>query len=183
MRIILFIPLASFCVMAAFGQGGRSAVSIGAGGGLPAGGYLTDEFSGGAAFAATYEFRLLKYVAPEIGLTDMLPKYTDYEKYETSVYNERVTLLSFGVRGVLPLAHGRVELFAGPAAAHLWSSSYYLTQGYHAPAWLFEIDAGARIAVDRRHRFWIGPAARFARDAGRPTEEWISLTGDFGFRF
>jgi hypothetical protein len=24
---------------------------------------------------------------------------------------------------------------------------------------------------------------RFSRDGGRPTQEWVSLTGDFGLRF
>ena len=42
--------------------------------------------------------------------------------------------------------------------------------------------AAARIAIDKRGHFWIGPTVRFSRDGGRPTQEWVSLTGEFGFR-
>ena len=126
---------------------------------------------------------MFRYLAPAVGLADFLPNYTDYGKYTTTVSRERVTLLSLGFRGILPLAHGRVELFAGPSAAHLWSSAYELTEGYLSPRWLFEVDGGGRVAIDRHRHFWIGPTARFTRDIGRPTQEWVSLTGDFGFRF
>ncbi len=183
MRIFRLFFFTSFVCLNAFSQDGHSTVSIGAGGGFPAGGYRTSQFSNSAAFSATYEFRFLRYIAPEVGLTNLIPNYTNFSEYGTSVSRERVTLLSIGARGVLPLANGRVELFAGPGATHIWSSQAELTKGYQAPAWLLELDGGGRIAIDRGHRFWIGPTVRFSRDGGRPTEEWASLTGDFAFRF
>jgi hypothetical protein len=170
--------------LVAFGQTGRfGTLSIGAGGGFPASGYRTEQFSNSASLAAAYEFRLWRYVAPHLDLVNLLPNYANYGEFGVSHSRERVTLLSFGVRGVVPLARGRVELFAGPAAVHVWSSQFELTSGYHAPDWLFGIDGGGRIAIDRRHRFWIGPTVRYSRDGGRPTEEWVSLTGDLGVRF
>jgi hypothetical protein len=54
---------------------------------------------------------------------------------------------------------------------------------YNAPRTIWQINGGGRIALDKRRRFWVGPTVRFSRDGGRPTQEWISLTGDFGFRF
>src|SRR5581483_10889604 len=158
-------------------------LSFGAGGGFPAGGYRTDPFSNSTSFAAAYEFRLWKYVAPHLDLVNLLPSYASYSRYGVSYSRERVTLLSFGVRGVVPLAQGRVELFVGPDIVHVWSSESGLTSGFQAPRWLLGIDGGGRIAVDRKRRFWIGPAVRFSRDGGRPTEEWVSLTGDLGVRF
>jgi hypothetical protein len=183
LRTFRFLFLISCAAIATLGQGGRSTVSIGAGGGIPAGGYLTDPFSSGPAFAATYEFRAFRCFAPSIGVANFLPNYMNYDEYATTKTRERVTLLSLGFRSVLPLAHGRVELFAGPSATHIGSSVYELTQAYPSPPWLFEVDGGGRMAIDRHRHFWIGPTARFTRDIGRPTEEWVSLTGDVGFRF
>jgi hypothetical protein len=181
----MFRPLLICCLpLVTFGQTERfGTFSIGAGGGFPASGYRTDPFSNGASFAAAYEFRLWKYVAPHLDLVNLLPNHANYSKFGVSYSRERVTLLSFGVRGVVPLARGRVELFAGPGAVHVWSSQFELTSGFQAPSWLLGIDAGGRMAIDRKHRFWIGPTVRYSRDGGRPTEEWVSLTGDFGVRF
>jgi hypothetical protein len=180
LRLILVLPCV--CIIVSAQDAGRSTVSIGAGGGFPAEFLRTDELSHGPAFSATYEFRLFRYLAPEIGLLDFLPNLTSSSPHGTSVVRERVTLLSFGVRGILPLARGKVELFAGPSAVHIWSDDYDLT-GYGAPSWLIQIDGGFRVAIDRKRHFWVGPRCAFARDGGRPTEEWVSLTGDFGFRF
>lgn len=183
MRTFQALFLVLCAAISALGQSGRSTVLIGAGGGFPAGGYLTNQFANGPAFAVTYEFRLFRYFAPAVGVVNSLPTYTDREEYTTTVSRERVTLLSLGFRGVLPLGHGRVELFAGPGAAHVSSPVYELTEGYLSPSWLFEVDGGGRVAIGRGRRLWIGPTARFSRDIGRPTEEWVSLTADFGFRF
>lgn len=183
MRLAQLILIVPFLCVSAFGQdGGRNTVSIGAGGTFAGDMLRTEDFSSGPSFSATYEFRLFRYLAPEIGLLDLLPNQTQYSKYGTSVVRERVTLLSFGVRGVLPLARDRVELFAGPGGAHIWSNESYVT-GYNAPSWLFQIDGGIRFAIDGKRRFWVGPRCAFVRDGGRPTEEWVSFTGDFGFRF
>lgn len=181
MTLRLFIcclPLAAFAQTGQFGT-----LSIGAGGGFPSGGYRTNGFSNSAAFTGAYELRFWKYIAPHVDLVNLLPTYANYSKFGVSYSRERVTLLSFGVRGIVPLAGGRIELFAGPGVVHVWSSQSELTTGFQAPRWLLGIDGGARIAIDRKHRFWIGPTVRYSRDGGRPTEEWVSLTGDLGVRF
>ena len=183
LRLSLFVCCFSLSVL---GQdGGRNTVTAGVGGGFPTGGeqvYLTNSngIHNGAAFSGAYEFRLFKYFAPEVGVVNLIPLVQGYYKYPPM--RERVTLLSLGARGILPLKQGRFELFAGAAAVHVSSSDYQLTQSYN-PQWLAQISGGGRFAVDRRRHFWIGPTVRFSRDGGRPVEEWVSLTGDFGFRF
>jgi hypothetical protein len=182
MRIFRLLVLIPYIGVTALSQTGGSTASIGVGGGFPAGGYRTNPFSGSAGFSASYEFRLFRYLAPDVGLSNLIPNYAYGSKYGITESRERVTFLSLGVRGVLPLAEGRVELFAGPAAAHIWSSVAEFTR-FQSPNWLLEIDGGGRMAIGKSRRFWIGPTVRFSRDGGRPTEEWVSLTADFGFRF
>jgi hypothetical protein len=167
--------------------GGRSTITAGIGGGFPTGGenvYLTGSagIQDGAAFSGSYEFRLFKYFAPEVGVVNLIPLVQEGGKYPEPPVRQRVTLLSLAARGILPLKQGRIELFAGAAAVHV-SSTIFELNGFGSPTWLGQINGGGRFAIDRRRHFWIGPTVRFSRDGGRPTEEWVSLTGDFGFRF
>jgi len=184
MRKLRLLVLASYFSLIALGQeGGRNTVGIGAGGGFPSGGYLTDGFYNAPAFSASYEYRVFRFLAPEVAVVNMLPNLLNGSEFGNYITRERVTLLTLGLRVVAPLVHHRVELFAGAGAAHVSSSYYELNGGLFSPDWLLQLDGGGRAALGRRHRFWIGPTLRFYRDGGRPTEEWVSLTADFGFRF
>jgi len=179
----LLLP-ALTCSLAVFGQdAGRNTVTVGAGGGFPSGGYRTGAWSDSAAFSAGYEYRLFKYLAPEVGIVNLIPNMTNYTKFGSFTSRERVTLISLGARGIVPLMDNRIELFAGAGAVHVGSSDFNLTAGYHSPTWLLQVSGGGRMAIDHRHRFWIGPTVRFSRDAGRPTEEWVSLAADIALRF
>jgi hypothetical protein len=41
--------------------------------------------------------------------------------------------------------------------------------------WLWQVNGGGRIALDKRRHFWVGPTVRFSRDGyRRPTEEFVS---------
>ena len=182
MRKFRLLLLTSCFSLIGFGQADRGTVTIGAGGGFPAGGYQTEGFSNSAAFSGSYEFRLFHYLAPEIGVQNLIPNVLEDDKYGPLLGRERVSILSFGLRGIAPLRHGRIELFAGGGGAYLWSSDSDFN-GDRSSNWLFQVVGGGRAAIDHRHRFWIGPTVRFSRDAGRPTQEWVSLTADFGFRF
>lgn len=180
--LVFCVPLAVFCQE----DSGRNTISAGVGGGFPAGG--SETFTGfvptSAAFSASYEFRLLKYFAPEVGVVNLIPKFiTNYDPNGGPPTPERlrVTLVSLGGRGIVPLNRGRFELFAGAAAVRVSSSDPLLL--VYVSQWIGQINGGGRIAVDKRRHFWIGPTARFSRNGGRPNQEWVSLTGDFGFRF
>ncbi|HTB15808.1 MAG TPA: hypothetical protein VK752_29765 [Bryobacteraceae bacterium] len=181
------MPLRSFIVfccfsISVFGQFGRGTISAGAGGGFTAGGenvYQTSYLPDSAAFSAGYEFRVLKYFAPEVSVVNLIPLVPQFGKFPMPPIRERVTLVSIGARGILPLHQGRVELFGGGGAVNVSTSEAYLELG----SWLWQVNGGGRIAIGKRRRFWVGPTLRWSRNGGRPTEEWVSLTGDFGFRF
>jgi hypothetical protein len=177
------LPLAAFCQE----DHGRNTFSVGVGGGFPTGGVetFTSPVPNSAAFSAGYEFRLFKYFAPELGVVNLIPSYImnfDSNGGPPTPERLRVTLWSMGGRGIAPLNHGRFELFAGAAAVYVSSSNSELFF-YNSPRWIGQVNGGGRIAIDKRRRFWIGPTVRFSRDGGRPSQEWVSLTGDFGFRF
>ena len=108
------------------------------------------EFSG-PAFNGNYEFRWWKYIALEAGVDTFLPAAQSYI-YEDFIYSgtnltnyyspgsgifipesgrTRVTLLPFGVKGILPLANGRLELFADWAAPMLFMQPARIT----TPCW------------------------------------------------
>jgi hypothetical protein len=187
MRICRLLLLTSFYSLAVFCQEpGRNTVTIGVGVGVPTGGeetYITSVLPDSAAFSASYEYRLFKYFAPEVSVVNLIPAIQNYDPHQQFPPDRvRVTLLSFGGRGIAPLRQGRTEIFAGAAAVYVSTSDPELL-GYGSTSWLWQINGGGRFAIDRHKHFWIGPTARFSRDAGRPTQEWISLTGDFGFRF
>jgi hypothetical protein len=180
-KLRLLLLTASFSLIAFSQEAGRNTITLGVGGGFPSGGYRDDGISNSAAFSASYEFRLFKYLAPEIGVVNTIPNVVENNQFGLFTTRERVTVVSVGARGILPLKQGRIELFAGAGAAYSGSTDAELTAV--GSNWLFQVNGGGRVAIDRRHRFWVGPTVRFSRDAGRPTEEWVSLTGDLGFRF
>jgi len=181
-KIRLLVFVCCFSLIAFSQETMRNTASIGAGGGFPSGGWRTDGFSNSPSFSASYEFRIFKYLAAEGAVVNMLPNVNEGGEFVDLIARERVTLLSFGARGILPLRQGRIELFAGAGAAHLFTSDFYLSS-FDAPSWIYQVNTGGRVALDHRHHFWVGPTVRFYRDGGRPTEEWVSLTGDFGVRF
>jgi hypothetical protein len=136
--------------MAVFGQDpGRNTVTAGFAGGFPAGGFRTDGVSTGPALSVGYEFRLFKYLAPEVAAVNVFPKALTNTEFTNSPSRERVTLFSLGVRGIAPIREDSMELFVGIGSAHLGSSNSDLT-GYRAP-WLLQLSGGGRVAIDHNH--------------------------------
>ena len=90
----------------------------------------------------------------------------------------RVTLATFGFKGILPLAASRVELFAGLGGAYGWNSV-----GGRFDSVYGQGSAGARFAVDRHQRFWVGTTLRGFTNFTRPQQAWLPWTVDLGFRF
>ncbi len=162
-------------------SGLSATAAFGAGAGVVVGGYANNQFQTGAVYTGDLELRLLKYLSAEIGVDNMLLDYTSYSGSGSTTSRERLTLMPFGLRGILPLANGRAELFAGAGGAYTWLSNE--SQFYKPSRALVQANAGGRVALDRRRRFWLGVTARFYRDVGRPTVEWSSVAGDLGFRF
>ncbi|HXJ37998.1 MAG TPA: hypothetical protein VNH18_01900 [Bryobacteraceae bacterium] len=160
---------------------GSSTLILGAGGAFPASGYRTGPFHDGASLNAEYELGLHRYVAATLGLDNFVLNLDNVSRLSVTQTRERVTLLPFGLRAIAPLAGGRAELFAGTGAAYLWSSAYDLQN--LGGGFLWQLNGGARVALDRAKHWRIGTTARFYRDLGRPTQQWVSLSGDVSYRF
>jgi len=179
MSRLFFLMCCSFTI---FGQSERSTVTVGAGGEFTTGGenvFRTSYLPDSPAFSAAYEFRVFKYLGPEVSVVNLTPLVPQFGEFPGPPIRERITLISMGARGILPLDRGRIELLAGAGAVNVSTSANYL----QLTSWLWQVNGGARVAIGKRRRFWIGPTVRFSRNGGRPTDEWLSLTGDFGFRF
>jgi hypothetical protein len=183
MRSLCLLMLTASNMVAADPQFGTSSVSLGADVAVPAGGYRTTAFHTGPAFAGEYEFRLHKFVGATIGAENYLLSVDQFGKFPLPATRERVTLMPFGLRGIVPFGDGRGELFAGTGGAALWTSDYTLGSSFERDKVLWHLNGGFRISLDRRQRFHVGPTVRHYRDLGRPTEQWVSLTAEFSYRF
>jgi len=203
MRFRMCMLLLSVAVTSVLGQDSSrsSTVTLGVGG--SGGGY------GGPAFTGRYEYRFFKYLAGEAGVDTTLPSVFSYQyvpifsissgTFPTTIYSstqtgytyfpfqnrDRVTMLPFGIKGILPLANGRVELFLGAGGAYVWSSRRFSA----VSAWREQTSIGGRVALDRHRRFWVGTTWRFYGDLGNLSNRyvtdynWYTGTADVGFRF
>ena len=163
-------------------QFGTSTLTLGAGAAFPVGGELTSSFNRGASFAGEYEFGLHRFLAATIGVENYVLSSVNCDPRGCSTARERFTLMPFGLRGIIPIAGGRGELFAGTGGARLWSNSF-LGGPFQQDNILWQFNGGFRIGLDRARHFRAGPTVRLNRDLGRPTQEWLSLTADFSYRF
>ena len=136
------LAVSIFCFLPALAQNpiGTSTVTLGVGGETPPRNIAGE--STGPVFNGNYEFRILKYLSLEAGVSNMLPRTQRYEiLYQIfPAYGgisagvrsgsfcppcvlgffpdrTRVTLLPFGLRGIAPLWNSRVDLFGGGGGA------------------------------------------------------------------
>jgi hypothetical protein len=161
---------------------GSSALTFGVGGAFPANGFRVAQFHNGPAFNADYELRAHKYFSVNVGADNYVLNFNNSGRMGRRESLERVTVLPFGLRGILPLQDSRVELFGGGGAAYVWSSA----SDFHCcggESWLWQVNAGARVSLDPEKRFFVGTTAKYFQDWGRPTQQWSSWTADFGFRY
>ena len=202
MRFRTFMILLSVTIPSALAQDSSQSSTVTLSVGGTGGGY------GGPTFNGRYEYRFFKYLAGEAGVDTMLPSFFSYQvvpifsiqsgAFPTPIYSstqtgytyfpfqnrDRVTMLPFGVKGILPLANGRVELFLGVGGAYVWNS-----HSFSGSAWREQTSIGGRVALDRRRRFWVGTTWRFFGDLGNLSNRyvtdynWYTGTADIGFRF
>src|ERR1700691_2135979 len=148
---------------------GTSTVTFGVGGGWAVDSGLG--LGGGPQFNGMYEFRILKYLALKTGVGTTISTIPPTQNYIG--YYSRTENAFFGFRGILPLAHGKTELFAGVDGA-------YLLDFQHTSAMAIEPEFGFRVAVDKQKHFWLGGSARFVQNFGIADGEWFSCTADIG---
>jgi hypothetical protein len=82
---------------------------------------------------------------------------------------------------LLPVAQGRVELFGGFGAAYDWNGRSDAPIAAGAVA--MQGSMGARLAVDKQRRFWLGTTGRVISEFGSGAQTRLSFTADLGFRF
>jgi hypothetical protein len=148
---------------------------FGAAGVVPLNGYGTNGFNAGAGWRAGYQLRLLKHLGGEAGFTEAWPIAIDTCLTATfTCFSSRqyLKLLDYGLRGVVPLAGGRVELSLGVGGGYVWNQ----WKTYNNCA-LVQYSGKAAFALDRKGRVRVGFTLRLWRDLGRPTQQWISATG------
>lgn len=106
------------------------------------------------------------------------------------VTRTRFTIPPSGVDATLKLLGGRVQLFGGFGALEaLKPAGTFEPQGLRLmtssddDAWLVQIKAGARVAVDPHRHLWLGGTARHLYNFGSGKTEWSTLSGDATFKF
>ncbi len=186
-------------VIGADGQeaNGTSTVTFGLGAGRPVS--YNYGVGGGPQLNGSYEYRFLRHWAAEFGVdtthvktgiesvtvtapgsaTGVTNTASDTYSYTYSKTNALATSMPFGLRGILPLAQGRLELFGGGGGAYLWNPGVYGNNG----GWGWQASLGARLAVDQKRRYWFGTSGRYVHANGGYPPRWIVWTADPGFRF
>ena len=149
----------------------RHNLEIGGGGIFPVLGYKTDEYSAGPAGRAGYEFRFIKPLGAEIGITEAGLPFAECDKFGCTYPRETLRFLDYGIRG--HFSRGRFDLSAGLGGGYIWFQRFAPFPNES----LLQYSAKAAIAVDHRGRFRIAFTVRTWRDLGRPTQQWLSTTG------
>ena len=131
----------------------------------------------GAGFSFQYDFRVNRYLAAEAGVQKAWPRdVTGCSRYGCTFERASATFTPFGLRGILPLNHDRVQVTAGFGGAYVFRAK---TDRFDAEQWLAQASAGFSLALTREGRFRIGPSVRFYSDLGRPTERWAATSLEF----
>jgi hypothetical protein len=172
-----FFVFISLCagVLAAQDGAARHSLEVGGGRASPLG-YTGAEYSAGPALYAGYELRLQKHVAVEAGWTgSWLPGTWCSSQFGCERLREETSFLDYGLRGIVPVAAGRVELSVGLGGGYIWyrpPEGYYYTSSPNGS--LLQYSGRATVAIDHHKHFRVGFTIRTWRDLGRPTQQWLS---------
>ena len=170
-----FFVWMSLCagVLAAQDGAARHSLEAGGGGMFPLSGWKASEYSAGPALHTGYQLRLQKYVAVEGGWTGSWLPGTSCSRYGCEHPVGRVGFLDYGLRGIVPVAAGRVELSAGLGGGYIWygpgDAPYYNGS-------LLQYSGRATVAIDHHKHIRVGFTVRTWRDLGRPIQQWLSTT-------
>jgi hypothetical protein len=155
---------------------GRHNFEFGVAGVFPVSGYRTSAYSAGPGWRAGYELRLVKHLGAEAGFTAGWPVGTDTcSRFGCTYSRHNLNLLDYGLRGVAPLAAGRVELSIGLGGGYVWHQ-YGFSGPFGPNQGLFQYSGKAALALDRKGRVRVSFTVREWRDLGRPTQQWLSTT-------
>lgn len=146
-------------------------LSVGAGGLFPVSGYKTDSYATGPALRAGYQLRVKKHIGAEVGWTGTWPNQ--------EAVRHQLQFIDYGLRGIVPVARDRAELSAGIGGGYVVYDQRYP----NSDAALLQFSGRVAAPVDARRSFWVGITFRMWRDLGRPTQQWLTTTGELTYQF
>ena len=180
-RYLSIMILAGVCLHAQ-SSAARHTLELSATGVFPVGGYKADEYSAGPGLRAGYEFRIAKYVAADGGWTGAWMPGTECSRFGCTHPRDEMRFLDYGLRGVLPLAAGRVELSVGVGGGYIWFDRAS-GDNYYYNGSLFQYSGNATVAVGHSGHWRLGFSMRTWRDLGRPIQQWLSTSGGISYGF
>jgi len=138
----------------------RHNFKFGAAGVIPVSGYRTTEYSAGPGWRGGYEFRILKHLGAEAGFTEGLLIGEDTcNRFGCTYSRQSLKFLDYGLRGVVPLAGGKLELSIGLGGGYVWHQ--YGFGGPFGPNFaMFQYSGKAALRLDRRGRFRLSVGVR-----------------------
>lgn len=149
---------------------------IGAAGVFPLSGFRTYDYEAGPGWRAGYEFRPAKHFAADAGFTQTWPITAENcGRFGCEYAREKLGLLDYGVRGILPVAQGRLELSVGIGGAYVWHPFGY-SGPFGSDGALLQYSGKASFALSQQGRVRANVSVRGYRDLGRPTQQWLATT-------
>ena len=182
--------------------------NIGTGGAIPRED-LTSFMNTSPMLVLGFGYRPFKYFQADVGLNAIFHAANVRDFQDTIMGRLKIRdnelMVPVGGRGILPIGP-RVELFGGGGAAYLNyaesvevpgagdDSSFKCQTCRSRGGWGYYAVAGANVAVERSHRFWVGVESRLnpGKTSGDPlgavppletTDTWINTAAVFTVRF
>jgi len=147
------------------------------------------ESESATSLGLTYGYRPSHYLEFEAGIQTALKPGPEIRgaNYDFKP-DDRYIWIPFGVRVIAPVAEDRVELSVGGGGLHQRYSISNSGSGFFGfdpyNAWGGYGVASAAVALDRGRHFWLGASPRFFIANGEShRDRWVTITGEFGFRF
>jgi hypothetical protein len=178
---LIFI-VASAEILGAQSGSARHDFDFGATGIFPVSGYRTASYSAGPGWRGGYELRIMKHLGADVGFTEGWPVITDCERLGCTYSRQSLKLLDYGLRGVAPIAAGRIELSIGLGGGYVWHPHGF--SGRFGPNQaLLQYSGKAAFALTRSRRIRVTFGLRTWRDLGRPTQQWLSTAAGLSYGF
>jgi hypothetical protein len=159
-------------------------VEIDTAGVFPIDGSTATVYSTGPGLRVGGDFRLHRNLVAEGGWIGawMGPIYYNCSSSGCSYSRLENKFLDYGLRGVLPLAGGRVELSLGVGGGYIWFDSASGDNNYYNGS-LFQYSGKAAVALDRNGHWRVNFTVRTWRDLGRPIQQWLSTAAGISYGF
>jgi hypothetical protein len=141
------------------------------------------------SFGVTYGRRIMRYLEAEAGVTIAKNPAPEIRGANFDIKpDDRFIWIPFGVRGVLPLHGGRVEISAGGGGL---IDKYSVSNPNPAVGLVSHagvggyLDGGAAIAITPSRRFWLGASTHvYLANIDEATHDrWMTLNAEFSYRF